>query len=49
MTEAKFYQSIESGGLYNLLIEDPAGAWLISYERPAAPFFVSWDLLCGVI
>ena len=47
MTEAKFYQSIESGGLYNLLIEDPAGAWLISYERPAAPFFVSWDLLCS--
>lgn len=42
---AKFYQSIESGSLFNSLIEDEAGVWMISYERPAAPFFVSWRLM----
>lgn len=45
---AKFYQSIESGSLFNSLIEDEAGVWMISYERPAAPFFVSWRLMKAV-
>ena len=42
---AKFYQSIESGSLFNSLIEDEAGVWMISYDRPAAPFFVSWRIM----
>lgn len=45
MMAAKFYQSIESGSVFNSLIEDEAGVWMISYERPAAPFFVSWRLI----
>lgn len=45
MNATKFYQSKESGLLYNSLIEDKSGAWLISYDKPAAPFFVS----CGFI
>ena len=45
MMAAKFYQSIESGSFFNSLIEDEAGVWMISYERPTAPFFVSWRLV----
>ena len=37
----------KAGEKYRLLLATPAGYWLISYENPAPPFFVSPDELKG--
>ena len=42
---AAFYQARASGRLFNLLLKEDAGGWLISYDEPAAPFLVHWPAL----
>ena len=42
---AAFYEARASGRLFNLLLKEDAGGWLISYDEPAAPFLVHWPAL----
>ena len=42
---AAFYQARDSGRLFNLLLKEEAGGWLISYDEPTAPFLVHWPAL----
>ena len=42
---ATFYEARASGRLFNLLLKEDAGGWLISYDEPAAPFLVHWPAL----
>ena len=42
---ATFYEARDSGRLFNLLLKEDAGGWLISYDEPAAPFLVHWPAL----